>query len=286
MVHRNQIPPTMARTWPARTVRASVTTSDLTFRPSPCSIEGGAVEAMRAHHLPILVAPLLWSTSAAACGVCTLALVDRFCPPAFLWLWWPLAWFVSAAVVAAAFGLRLRGMPGVAGACGIAFAAFVVATTAAGPLATMPLAVPPGLSFFRLVRQRAARDRFGRAHFVTGAVFLAVAGYGVIHGAVVLHRRTDAEYICQWPATGLARVMFRDLIAAGPSAADDLRGIVAQCKAEEFVAEAAEALARVGIPAIDVPLLQDALGRVPPDSETATRIRSAMSALSEQPGGA
>jgi hypothetical protein len=241
---------------------------------------------MRAHRSSALLVPIFWSARATACGVCSLAIVDRFFPPAFLWFWWPVAWFVSASILAAIFGMRLRGIPGVFATIGIAAAALFVGAAAAGPLSTIPLAIPPVLGLFRLVRQRAAKDVFGRVYLAVGIVFLAVAGYGVVRGVIVLRHRTDAEYICRWSSTGLARAMFRSLNAKGPSAAGDYRYILANSEYEYLLADTAEALVRVGVPSIDLPLLQKALLRVPRDSESATRIRSAISALSEHHGGA
>ena len=241
---------------------------------------------MRPHRFSVLFATLFWSAPAAACGVCSLAIVDRFFPPAFLWFWWPVAWFASASILGSIFGMRLRGIPGVFGATLIAVAALFLGAAAAGPLSTIPLAIPPALGVFRLVRQRSAKDVFGRVYLGVSIVFLAIAGYGVVRSVVILHHRTDGEYICRWSSTGPARALFRSLNTKGPSAAIDYRYILAHGEYEYLLADTAEALVRVGDPAIDVPLLQTALRRVPRDSESATRIRSAVSALSQRRGGA
>ena len=114
--------------------------------------------------------------------------------------------------------------------------------------------------------------------FLLGGVI--VGGRGVL----IARSRTDAEYICRWSSTGPARAVFKRLAAKGPLAAQDYRYILQHSEYEYLLADTAEALAGVGGTSADIPLLRQSLQRIPPESESATRISKVIASFTI-PGG-
>ena len=226
----------------------------------------------------------LTSAPAVACGICSLAIVDRHFPPAFFWFWWPVAWFLAATLLTSAFRVRLRFLPSLLAGVAASVAAIFLGAAAFGPLSTLPLALSPVLSLASVLRSGAGTPLLRRLHLFLGVLFLLVAVIVGGRGLVVARNRTDAEYICSWSSTGPARAVFKGLAAKGPLAAPDYRFILRHSEYEYLLADTAEALARVGATPADAAVLQQALRRTPPGSDSATRIAKVIASLTTAGG--
>src|SRR3989442_3615746 len=91
-----------------------------------------------------------WScmgSPAVACGICVLGMADLFFPPIVLWFFLPFSWFVLTGVVSTVFRRHFPFQPGLFASIGITAAAFVAGAAMLGPLASLPLVIPPIYAF-------------------------------------------------------------------------------------------------------------------------------------------
>jgi hypothetical protein len=222
----------------------------------------------------------------AACGICMLAAVDYVAPPAFLWFWLPVSWFVLTSIVTSVAGVGVAFIPGILGSFALAFAALIVGSAFLGPVATVPLAIPCAALFVKSLGRRVEWPSgvLRRGVMMIGAVHVLAMTIGVVFAVRTLQTRTEAAYICRWPATGPARGRFKNLSRRGVAAAADYRFIVANSDYSYLTGDAAEQLGTVGQARNDVPLLEAALARFTSEPYAEERIRSAISVLKQRAG--
>lgn len=234
----------------------------------------------------LLVLSNLTANSFLACIVCVNGLFEFLLPPVFLWYLLPPALFLLNGIVAKIAGAKLPlQSESISESFIIVLVSLLCAATLMGPLATIPLALPPLLTLLVLARRsiqwRSANAR--RLVMLIGIFELGVLGTAVGYGVFVRMHRTIPEFIVQWHGAAIGLVKFQEIVARGPDGADDLRTILSTSNSPYLVADAAEALGKVGTAPHDVKLLGNALGRVKDsDSETQIRIRDAIGALEKR----
>lgn len=191
--------------------------------------------------LLIPVGVLFAAHEALACGVCVMAIADSIFPPAFLWFWLSLSWFLTSAIATAASRVPFGPSLGVAALW--TFGCFFLGGAFFGPFATVPLGVVAAVVWFRTVTSDVHRRKY--AVVAVGVAHLSFFIAGSAYGIQVLSHRSTAQYVCQWPGTGPGRAKFRELAVLGEKAAPSYRFIIANGRGF-LVVEAAEELARIG----------------------------------------
>jgi hypothetical protein len=117
-----------------------------------------------------------------------------------------------------------------------------------------------------------------------GVVHILAALVGGAIGWREKQERSEAEFICRWPATAPGRASFRSL-AAKPNASVQYREIIARSNADELTIEAAEALAQSSSERSDLSLLGQLHGRFAANQVFIQRLQAAQSALQRRLAG-
>ena len=231
---------------------------------------------MRRILIPAIV--ILVAREAYGCGVCALAAIDWVLPPAQLWIFLPLSWFVASAVATRFSGVPFG--PSLPAASVWAVVALFVAAALIGPLATIPLGMTAAVVWLRTALSSTHRRK--SAVVVVGVVHLIAVTAGVGYGLRARQTRSVGEYVCKWPASAPARAKFAQLAATGAQAAPSYRYIVRNARDEHLTIAAAEGLARAGESA-DIQLLESVRSRIR-DAEDRQRVTLAITHLRRRTG--
>ena len=221
--------------------------------------------------------------TALACGLCGFAAVDYALPPAGVWFIVPLSWFFLTGVILAGEKVSSPLIPGVMGTLGLTAAALLAGAAFAGPIATIPLALPAAWVALRSTRGLAnAPDRHVRKALIwIGAVHVAVIAAAGVAGLLERSGRTDAEFICKWPGTAPASAVFKRL-ARTPDAAAAYREILSSPDADRMAGRAATELAEISNDPRDIALLEAARQRVGENSYETESIDEAVTKMRER----
>ena len=223
--------------------------------------------------------------SAEGCSVCVTALADYVLPPIVVWSLFCVVWFLTTASIVPRATGRPWFMPPIGTAFLVVVGAALIGAGLLGPIPLLALGLSPLVVSVRSLRRSPPVEWQGR--LLRRLRVNAIAGFAVLFvltatAVFTLSTRSTAEYALKWQSAGPAHAVVRDLAKSGPDSLPQLRVVVQ--KARPWMAsEAAEGLAVFGDPAVDVPLLIDALGRARSDDSTgyaAERIRSALRRLS------
>jgi hypothetical protein len=226
------------------------------------------------------LAAIAGATPAAACGGCVFAMADMVLPPITLWCVIAVTWFLASAAVASILRLELPLQPKLLVASLVA-AGGVVLSGIVGPLALLPLGIPPLVAFVHAgFGARRAGERGRRAILLLGAAHVVAATIGLGLLVFTLTTRTDADVIVRWPFSPPARERWRELAARGQAGLPELREIVERADGM-LLAQAALQLAKVGEPAQDAPRVERALERLRADRYQEDEANDVMRALVE-----
>lgn len=235
------------------------------------------------------IAFLIWMAGvspALACGVCVAAMLDLVIPPVLFWSALSLTWFLSMAIVSSIAGYRFRGQPSAPWALGIAVVAVVLGGGVLGPIAVIPLALPPLYATLRALRtttENVALARVRQIVLLIGLVHVVAGGVGIALLVQTLRTRTDAKYICEWSGTAPGLARFRALRQQEPGSIDAYRYIV-QHGSGWIVAETAERLGNIGDPEHDADVLRLARTNAKGDKALLSAIDAALQALQKRRG--
>lgn len=229
---------------------------------------------MRSRAVTLPVAASLMAAAfpspSAACLACMREIADYAVPGVNLWSAWAVAWLAAMSVVRHRYSVALPLVPTGQAWLLLAFGLFGCAAMMYGPPPLAPLALGPLLSFLGALLP-GAESRWG----VARRRVLQVGGLGVVLGlvlvaysATVKARRTDVAFLQEWGGGPVARSIFKRLVAKEPESLPVYRELV-RGKPGTFAVEAAARLGQAGDPAIDRPLLQDALRRFDADPRVA-----------------
>lgn len=214
---------------------------------------------------------------AEACSICSYALLDKAMPPVNLWSLFAIVWYLATSALVTWKGVTVWLVPRLGKAFIISIAAFIISAGVAGPIVTLALMLPAGVSGFR-----GTRNRDPRIVGIVGIVGVAIAVILGFNSYYIATTRTDVEYILTWQGTGPAASVFYKLRERGPEAAEDFREIVRR-GSETFAGDAAQLLAEVGRPEKDVPILIESLRGFQakqPDTSVVTEIEDALRTIS------
>lgn len=207
--------------------------------------------------------------AAAACSLCSTAVIEQVVPPAIPWAVIGPLWYFTLAVVGAAFGRRIPFVEGVGMTLAIYFLGGLFAAAYAGAVIPALLVLPAlaGTVLALLPPRNRAVGAVGRrsgaqksAIAIVGAIGLAAT---VITGAEWTNRqraRSDVDILLRWDGTGIQLSMENRLRRLGSASIPQWREVLARSNGSG-VLSAVEELAKHGDPSIDVPLLIDALER-------------------------
>jgi len=215
-----------------------------------------------------------------------MALADLVFPPLPGWSLFCPAWFLTTAAITSGIGARIHFMPSIGPAFLWFFGLLVLSAMFAGPFPLMLLAVPPFLVSVRVLWrpdppswERSVARRLKVNAIVGIVIFVSLTAMMLyIHST-----RTTADYVLRWQSAGPARSMVRRLVNSGPESLPDLRTLVREARPWTS-ADAAEGLASFGEPAVDVPLLINALERARAEAQDGYPIERIEAALRELTG--
>ena len=214
----------------------------------------------------LLFAPL--ASSAYACSQCQNATAWRLFPPLLIWGWIGAGWFLGISCAAAYWKVKVRFIPRLRATIPLlvlALFAFRLGLGFFSVLLFLPFAFLGGISVL-LNRSTECPRRFrSTLHIISGLAVLAIA---VTSATEIMFPtpRSPVDIILKWEGTGPERGAFVSLKKREPESVNDYRTIV--MNANLFVVlRAAERLAEISDPRLDVPIIIDALARVREDSD-------------------
>jgi len=222
---------------------------------------------MRQSAAPIALA-LLAPAAATACGACTTALAEQAFPPVLPWSIIGPLWFLALSASQAATRCDVPRVPGLIKATALSVAIALLGGATLGAAAPMLLIVPSALGSIAVLRRRsqsAELEPKSRSHrravailCLAACLFLLATG---VASTVRQSRRADVDIILRWDGTGPMRRYEDRLSKRGAEAVSDWRELLA--RSENLAATvAAENLAALGDPVVDVPLMIDAVERL------------------------
>jgi hypothetical protein len=207
------------------------------------------------------------------------AALDSVLPPIRVWSLFAILWFIAHGALRSWSGVILPLQPRLIASVGIAVLGFLLGAAWLGPMAVLPLAFPPAYAVLRALIPRVQMpDSVRKRLRIAGAVALSAVA---ILGAWSVHEvrtRTEAQFIADWSATAIGRAHFKALQAKEPSSLAAYRELL-MIGDGTVAAQSAERIARIGDPAVDVPLLERALIRFGSDDGTAEAIAQAIHQL-------
>jgi len=220
-----------------------------------------------------------------ACVVCIHAAVYSVLPIYGGWILFGIIWYIVLSWVSKYHKRKLSGIPTHPGkAILIIIILAVIGLFFLGPIPfffLFPICVIGTMRV--LLKKKEDTDFKKRVKMlgglaITAFVILGVASY------YIKANETASDYILKWNSTYQGRAAFKKLLTQGIVALPDLRAIVKKGRSD-MVAEAAQRLAQIGVPAIDVPLLKEALKSFTSeyDEDERDRVKRAIQILSGTP---
>ena len=230
----------------------------------------------------IMVAP----RCVVACGMCLYASFDHVLPPVWLWCLFANMWFLAASAVVTWRGASVPWVPRIGKALIFSILAWLVSPAFTGPIIFVALMLPAIMATIRaickitLAGSTEGVNRDLRNVGIAAVLTAVVLGY---YSYEIIGSRTEAEYILSWQGTGPAAVALRDLRKRGLEAVEDYRVVVIN-GSEAIAGRAAELLAGIGRPEVDVPLLIRSLQRFQANQAGASGSRRIEAALRKMSG--
>jgi hypothetical protein len=193
--------------------------------------------------------------------------------------WWIIlafTWFLAHGVIRTFAKAPLPAQPGLLGSIGLALAAAVVASAIAGPLVVPFLMIPPLVATVLAFGSNPFPGRL--AVRIVGGLHVAALLAGLVMMTYILRTRTEGEFIVQWEGTAMGDSRLHQLRKEEPRSLPTYRYLV-EHGGSRVVAKAAERIAVVGSPEVDVPILEKALRRSSNKPRAAESITAALAAL-------
>jgi|SRR6185295_11517789 len=226
----------------------------------------------------IFVALLLFGAAhpALACGVCTASIVDSFAPPVQWWILLAFTWFLTHGAIRTLTQAPLPAQPGVLGSIGLSLAAAVMASVIAGPLVVPFLMIPPLVATVLAFGSNPFPGR--RAVRIASGLHVAALLIGLVMSAYILRTRTEGEFIVQWEGAAMGDSRLRQLQKQEPRSLPTYRYLL-EHGGSRLIAKAAERIAVVGSPEVDVPILERALRRFSNEPRATESLNAALTVL-------
>ena len=206
---------------------------------------------------------LSFPSAAAACGLCTYALMWNVMPPVVTWCIVASMWFVALSWIKWATHAPLKWVPGPVASVILALVAWAAGILVIGPpssLVFLPCCIVGTIAVLKVPADKPALIRSRRLVMVVGAMAVAWLAVG---SAVAIHRAarmSPADKIVMWSGTALERNLMAQLKKVEPASADEYRKVIA-AEPSFVAAHAAERLGGIGDPSSDIPLLIAAMER-------------------------
>jgi hypothetical protein len=218
---------------------------------------------------------------ALACGVCAASMMDSFAPPVQWWLLLAFTWFLAHGAIRTFAKAPLPAQPGLLGSIGLSLVAFGVGSVMAGPLVVPFLMTPPLIATLLAFGAKPFPGRL--AVRIVGGLHVAALAAGLMMMVHILNTRTDGEFIVQWENAVMGQSRLRHLQKEEPRSLPTYRYLVEHA-GPRVVAQAAERIALVGSPEVDIPILERALRRSTGEPRAAESLTAALAALRSRPG--
>ncbi|MBW1692738.1 MAG: hypothetical protein JRJ41_01005 [Deltaproteobacteria bacterium] len=215
-------------------------------------------------------------SSAEADCVDAFAMVARVLPLTWGWIIFSIVWYLALTASASVRKEKVFGILSLRAAFLLVIILIIVGVMMLGPAPMFLLLVLSIIGTIGAVFKKAENSNplFKKDMKVIGGfVLLSLLGLG--SGSLSIRfTRTPSDYILKWRHTYPARAALADLLKSGPEALPDLRVIVEK-GSPPLIVQAAERLAVIGEPQVDVPLLLNALS-----STDSAKVESALRLLS------
>lgn len=212
-----------------------------------------------------IVITAITKNDAMACGQCQFAYFDYIMPPIQLWCAIAVIWFFLTAIISAAYGVKLKGMPKIATALVLLVIGLLASVIMLGALSLLPFIIPPAISFVSAIRkhtQHTLPSAVRKAVIVLGiaASTAIIAAVGL--SATILVKRTDAEFVVKWDGTLPAIGIFNGIMSQKPEPIETYRYIVDHSNgSHRSVKRVVERIGAIGDPKTDIPRLYKLLDR-------------------------
>ncbi len=221
-------------------------------------------------------AVVFFATPAFACGACNYAKIEALMPSIRFWSLLAIAWFVANGVVRSATGVALPLQPRALGAIVLACVAVLFNGVTGLPNAVLLLLIPLW-SLGRSLRRGSDPD-LRVVRIIGGIAVVACAALALQSGRELSRTRTKAETIALLSSTAAGRHEFARLRHDEPASLDTYRDLLRLGDSTTAI-KAAERIAIIGDPDVDLPLLEQARMRFGADDPTAEQIALAIQQL-------
>lgn len=205
---------------------------------------------------------LIGASPAKACGACAIALSDQYLPPISLWNSIAVCWYLGTAAISSYFRVKVNFVPGLL-AVGVVILGGL-GTLALGYPFLLLLAIPAAMAaVLSIFGQTTAESRSFRLAIrsLAGVAILAVS-FAAIKSVQIHRTRTDMGFVLQWGDVVPALAIVESWKLKEPESLSKYREVIERGRRMEVVVErAAERIAEIGDPAVDIPLLEAALKR-------------------------
>jgi len=223
----------------------------------------------RLHRLLMLFSLIIFiglstPTIAEACGGCMYAVIDRILPPAHLWSFFSIVFFLAFPIAAVIHGEEVDGIPSLISAIVTVFVLIAIGITFIGPFGLILLLIICLCGSVVIIF--AGQFLTWNKGLVGDLKIISLAGWFFFVGLAgntsqILKSRSDVDFILKWESTYSGIKLTRDIASRGPESLADLRKILKKATFGLTIEIAAEGFQAFGEPETDVPLLIDTLAK-------------------------
>ena len=205
---------------------------------------------------------LIGASSAEACSACVIALSDQYLPPISLWNGIAISWYLGTAAIASYFRVNVKYVPGLL-AIGVVILGGLGTLMIGYPILLL-LVIPSALAAVASVFGKTTTEirPFRLAIRSLACVAILSISFATIKSVQIHRTRTDMGFILQWGDVAPALAIIESWKLQEPESLPKYRELIDRGRRMEVVVErAAERIAEIGDPTVDLPLLEAALKR-------------------------
>ena len=217
----------------------------------------------------ILIIITFSATEVEGCTACVTAMMDKILPPIFTWCLIAISWFLLSSLISSIYKVKIFYVPKFIGAIGVIIVCMVLAGAFPGPLTILPLAITPAMAFFSSFAKTNKGNWKNNPYYsiqilgFAATIAITLTSYQTYQ---IYQNRTVAQYIVQWPGTGISSGMLKQLKEKEPATLADYRYILEHGRGYQLIF-VAERIAIIGDLENDSKILEKTIERLEKTSD-------------------